>query len=245
LIEGERTKILVDAGLSARTLKERLEYAYVSPGEIEGIVITHAHIDHTGGLPVWVKRYKTPVYVHYKTAPVISELLGGYTNIVEIDDNDFFIGELTVSPVTVSHDVPCIGCSVYSAGRKISVLTDLGILPERTAQNISDSDIVLLEANHDVDMLLANPRYPAQLKRRILSNRGHLSNADCAEAAVRCARGGVRQLILGHLSEQNNAPSLAYESVARRLEEEGFAPGREVFVAVAVQSVPTGIFRIS
>ncbi|MDR0856083.1 MAG: MBL fold metallo-hydrolase [Clostridiales bacterium] len=242
LIEGACTKILVDAGLCYSELTRRLRSAYAAPQDIAGIVVTHAHGDHIAGLEVWTRKHNTPIYAHYDVARALYGRLGGFRNIVELDGGDFFIGEFTITPFRVPHDVTCIGISAYAAGHKISVLTDLGVMPPRVLNEIKDSEIVLLECNHDVDTLLANPKYPQALKRRILSGQGHLSNEASAEAIEALARGGVRQVVLGHLSEENNTPALALAAVMQRLERSGLA--ERVRLAVAGQHEPTDIYRV-
>jgi len=245
LVESDKAKILIDAGLGEHILSERIRQAYARPEEIDGILITHTHGDHICGLKNFVKKYGPQVFAHRLSLPEVAELLGGYRHVTEIEEGDFFLKDLTVSPFRVNHDVHCLGYSIYCGGRKISVLTDLGILPERIFNNISDSDIVVLESNHDTEKLKSNPRYPARLKARIAGASGHLSNEACAEVALRLARYGTRQIVLAHLSEKNNSPELAYNAVARRLSEENFFPGRNIYLDIALQGEPTKIFKIS
>jgi len=245
LVESDNAKILIDAGISESELRGRLLRAYVKPEEIDGILITHTHNDHICGLKNFVKRYGTQVYAHSAAAKDIAKILGGYRCVAEIDESDFFVKDFTISPFRLNHDVYCLGYSVYCGGRKISVLTDLGTLPDAVLNNISDSDIVVIESNHDPLMLMANPSYPARLKARILGKSGHLSNEACAEAVLKLARCGARQIVLAHLSEKNNSPELAYNSVVYRLSEENFFPGRNIYVDVAGQAEPTKVFKIS
>ena len=142
------------------------------------------------------------------------------------------IGDITVSPIPVSHDVPCYGYSFYSEGSKVTVVTDLGFMPAPVLQNMADSDAVLIESNYDENMLARNPRYPAYLKARISGRRGHLSNDESAECVAFLAGKGVRHIILGHLSEQNNTPRLATDSAESSLIKYNLKGAATVFAAL-------------
>ena len=136
-------------------------------------------------------------------------------NLQEVQE-DFIVGDIIVSPFQVSHDVPCCGYSFLSEGSKISVVTDLGYMPDYTLDGLVDSDAVLIESNYDSDLLRQNPMYSDYLKSRISGKNGHLSNVDSAECVARLVGAGVRNIILGHLSEQNNSPELALECTDRK-----------------------------
>ncbi len=205
----ETTLIIIDAGICVKRIKEGLS-AVGAFGELN-VLITHTHSDHVAHLRRVAATLKPNIYVHYSIFGVIKDMLDGYTKLFPFD-GDFYVGDITVSPFALSHDVPCVGFSLIHQGKKASVLTDTGIITQENFESIAGSQAVFIESNHDEDMLRANPRYAYTLKRRILSNRGHLSNTTCAAAAVRCVKDGASNIVLCHLSRENNSPSLALET---------------------------------
>jgi len=212
LVRGGRDALLIDVGVPVDYLLQSLGSLGVSPEEISGVLVTHEHSDHTAGLPAFCKRFTAPVYVHEAAAANVRKIFKRELNLrcTVFGDGDFFINTLGVSPIVLPHDVPCTGFSVWDNEEKVSIVTDLGILPPRVLQSVADSGVLMIESNHDPDLLRASRKYPAQLKRRILSGQGHLSNADCAEAVVRLyAAGRLKRVILAHLSMENNYPDLA------------------------------------
>lgn len=243
LVRSDHARILLDAGLTARQLALRLESVGETAEQINAVVITHAHTDHVSGVAEFAKKFNIPVYAPYSVAQGMmrSKVI---PHLRPFDGGDFFIEDMTVSPFGVPHDVPCYGYSFYCAGSKISVLTDLGAIPKNVLSDVSDSDAVVLEANHDEALLNANPRYPQRLKNRILGTHGHLSNIACACGVESLARSGVKQVVLAHLSEQNNDPLLALTTVREKLSEVGLVFGRDILVDVAKQETPTKFFSI-
>lgn len=218
-ISSDTTTLLIDAGISCKRIKESFSVLGAQPPEIN-LLITHAHSDHIAHLKTIAKTFSPVIYTHYLTYSDIASKLPGYLKLKEFD-GDFYVGDITVSPFRVSHDVPCVGFSVLSGGKKISVVTDVGRLTKDNMRHIEGSDVVLLESNHDEDMLRSNPRYALSLKRRIMSDHGHLSNKSCAAAAVECVMSGAKQIILGHLSHENNTPELAYQTTYGSLSDAG------------------------
>lgn len=218
-VSSDTTTLLIDAGISCKKIKEGLSVLGARPTSLN-LLITHAHSDHVAHLKMIAKTFSPVVYAHYMSYPEVSAMLPGYLKLKEFD-GDFYIGDITVSPFRVSHDVPCVGYSLLHAGKKISVVTDVGHLTDANMRHIEGSDVVLIESNHDEDMLRANPRYAVSLKRRILSERGHLSNKSCAAAAVECVKSGAKQIILGHLSMENNTPELAYKTTQNEISGAG------------------------
>lgn len=217
-VSSDTTSVLVDAGICCKRIRAGLS-AMGATGEFN-LLITHAHSDHIGHIGDVVKAFSPIVYTHYLTYDDITKKIPDYLKLKEFD-GDFYVGDITVSPFRVSHDVPCVGFCFLNAGRKISIVTDVGRLTDDNMRRLDGSDVVLIESNHDEDMLRANPRYSPSLKRRILSDRGHLNNRACAEAAAKCIKGGAKQIILGHLSLENNTPELAYGATCDYLEREG------------------------
>ena len=238
LVQTENTNILIDIGIPLFYAEASLKKLGVGPNKIDAVFVTHEHTDHIGGVQAFAVKYDTPVYTHENAASRIAKKLCKVAarKFAEFYDNDFFIGDLTVSPFALSHDAPCTGYSFSRSRAKISMLTDAGVLSDTLLRRIADSDIVLIEANHDVDMLKASKTYPAALKKRILSMYGHLSNADSGAAAAKLALGGVtRKFILAHLSQENNYPELALSSVGSVLSSYNIKAGSDIMLSVAEQ----------
>ena len=237
--------LLVDAGLSGSRITQELAKIGVEARDLSGILVTHEHADHCSGVGVLSRRYNLPVYATEGTWVGMASRLG------RIDEKnrryfeagqDFFLGELNVTPFPIPHDANDPVGFCFSAGPvKLSVATDLGCVQEAWLNRLEGSDLVLLEANHDVEMLKAGP-YPYDLKHRILGRRGHLSNEDAGRALVELVRRGVRHAILGHLSGENNFPELAYETVALALKEQGIAPGADVGLGMARRDGMSGLY---
>lgn len=237
-IASSTTAVLVDEGLPVSRIEGCLKV--LGCPKIPALVVTHAHSDHIGQVPAFVRRYNSEVYCAEESYRELMKKGVPYNRLMRFD-GDFFIGDITVSPFPVSHDVPCLGYGFTAGGSKISVATDIGCVTDKVIGLLSDSDVVMLECNHDESLVLANAKYTQSLKRRILSARGHLSNAACAEAAVKLAGRGVKQIILAHLSKENNYPELAYSTVADTLSAAGFT---DVAVEVAPPDKMTGLYEV-
>ncbi len=243
----DNTKILIDAGLSGAKITTELSGLGVKPAEIKAILVTHEHADHISGVGVLSRRYHLPVYASTGTWAAMGGKLGAIDPGCRVEfetGEDFSIGELDIRPFPTPHDAADpVGYAVSAAGAKIAIATDIGAVREGWLREAEGADVLLLEANHDVDTLKAG-RYPYELKRRILGNRGHLSNDDAGAAAAELVRRGVRVIVLGHLSGENNFPELAYASVACVLEESGFMPGRDVMLSVARRDGRSQLFTL-
>lgn len=238
-IGSETTSLLIDAGISCKRIKEGLKALDVDPMSLN-VLITHSHSDHIAHLDSVAKNMSPIVYTHFLSYSGISSKIPGYLKLKEFD-GDFYIGDITVSPFKLSHDVPCVGYSFICGGKKISVVTDVGQLSQSNLISIDGSDVVLIESNHDENMLLANSRYSYPLKKRILSDRGHLSNKACAAASIECIKSGTKQIILGHLSQENNTVELAYETTHKAIENAHLSAG----LCVAYQDRMSNIIEVS
>ena len=225
--------------MPVRRVERELDRAGIDPRSVS-VLVTHSHVDHAGGLAAFVTKYGAEVYAEAATydALVLKYGVPAGKVIAFRAGGDFFVGDVTVSPFKLSHDVPCVGYGLYCNGCKISVATDLGKISDKVVGLLSDSDLVMLEFNHDEEMLRRNPHYSDFLKARIKSDKGHLSNAAACRAAVKLVKSGVKQLILAHLSQENNIPELAYETLKNELERNGLEIGRDVRVEVARQDAP-------
>lgn len=245
-IETARAKVLLDAGLSASEIKKRLALLQVAPEEINAILITHEHSDHIKGLDVFASKYNTKIYVHTKGYNALLAKLkkSNSMSFVLFDDLDFFINDLKVSNFSLPHDSEyCSGYSFLEKTKKVSILTDLGYTNTEVLSKIAGSTLVYLEANHDVDMLNQNPNYPLILKQRILGKRGHLSNMSAAEVIYNLAQSGTKQIMLSHLSRENNTPELAYNTICDYLKQRGVEEGKNIKIATT-SIYPSYIFKI-
>lgn len=224
LVIRDDTRVLVDAGLPGKKIAEEMERAGEKAEALSAIFVTHEHLDHIAGVGVLARRYGLPVYATEPTwramRPKIGKIQPEQERYVE-PGGSIRCGAIEARAFSIPHDAACpVGYSFLGGGRKISIATDIGCLREDWMDAVAESDMLLLESNHDVDMLRAG-MYPYELKMRILGNAGHLSNDDAGiAAAALCAR-GVRSILLGHLSGENNFPELAWESVACKLREIG------------------------
>ncbi len=235
--DGE-TDLLIDLGISALAAERCLKAVGANPDRI-AVAITHAHSDHIGGLKVFCKKHAgATLLCQRECATGINYFSGVRPTVVE---RVFSVGTLTVRALPVSHDVPCFGYVVESGGRSVAVMTDVGVVTTDALGAMCGCGVVMIEANHDPDKLRANPKYTPVLKARISSDRGHLSNGDCASACAYLAKNGVRSFILAHLSEENNEPELAVAAVKRGLESSGVAGAR---VIAATQNSMTGLYEV-
>jgi phosphoribosyl 1,2-cyclic phosphodiesterase len=227
-------KILIDAGLSGRAIERGLRGNGVNCADIDALFITHEHIDHIKGAGVLSRRYNLPIYATAGTW----EYVNHFRAIGSIPDKNkmhitpdvpIFIDNMEIMPFDIPHDAnQPVGFTIKSGGRKIAIVTDLGHASENVAKNMRESDMILIESNHDLHMLEDGP-YPVHLKRRILSSTGHLSNVDCGRFLANIISPKTKHIILGHLSQENNRPILAYETVknillANNIDVDGYCP---------------------
>lgn len=244
-LEAGNARLLIDAGLSCKRITELLSRIGVTPNTLSAILVTHEHSDHVRGVNVLSKKYDLPVYANGETWSAMRKDVPDVApkNIcVFSSDSDFYLGGARIHPFSIPHDAAhCVGYTVTAGGHKVGICTDLGHADARILSILSGCELLLFEANHDVDMLMAGS-YPYPLKKRILSGSGHMNNEDCGEAIVKLYPTGVRNVILGHLSRENNYPELAMVTVRAALEEAGIAD--KVNVAVALREEPTGVFEL-
>ncbi len=221
-IEGEGARILVDAGFSGRELTGRLRSIGVEPRTVDAVIITHEHGDHVRGAAVFSRTWGVPVYCTRATARASGLDRARLHAAVAIEpERAFSIGGLTVRPFRVPHDAAeTIGCSVEGNGSRVGYATDLGHGADEVRLGLLDCDLLILESNHDVEMLRAGP-YPESVKRRVLSRHGHLDNESAAELAAASATGRTRRVLLAHVSRTNNRPDLALAAARRGFERAG------------------------
>ncbi len=210
--------ILIDAGISMRRISQALRGAGLELKDISGVLITHEHSDHISGLKMLVKHFDIPVYAPHTIANRLRGMLPDIEPCLRIISvgEPFGLGGFLVRAFHTPHDTDeSVGYRVEGGGC-FAIATDMGHVTDEVLEALTGADTVLIEANHDVE-LLSDGSYPIYLKRRILSNRGHLSNESCAKLALYLCRHGTRQIVLGHLSRENNRPELALSAVRAQL----------------------------
>lgn len=215
LVECGDTRVLVDAGFSARRIGERLLQIGVDPRSICALVLTHEHRDHVCGVEGVVKRWGWPVHATAGTLRGIGAALPGATTQHVAPGHAFTVGHLTFEPFRTSHDASePIGVVAGStrSGTRAAIVTDLGIVTESVRSAVQRADVLVIESNHDEVMLASGP-YPYHLKRRVAGNWGHLSNRAAGSLATEAMHRGLRQVVLAHLSETNNSPAMALEAM--------------------------------
>ena len=216
------THVLVDAGISGKRIESGLNALDLTGRDLDAILVTHEHSDHIQGLGVLARRYHVPLYMTGGTSDALQRN-GALGNIPEgliceiCEDVPFEIGDLTVLPFSIPHDAAQpVGYRIGNGSRAVGIATDLGKYTEYIIDHLQDLDAVLLESNHDVNMLQVG-RYPYLLKQRILGDRGHLSNDDAGRLLCALLHDNIQAVLLGHLSKENNYEKLAYETVCQEV----------------------------
>lgn len=227
--------ILVDAGCSFRALKNALELINTDLAGIEAVFVTHEHSDHIAGLAMLLKNTRIPVFSTKGTEYALKEREKIPAGAVIYNARDGYqSAAFKVSCFNTSHDAAeSVGYRIEFRGETFGVCTDTGIVTDDARTALDGCRTVYLESNHDVEMLRRNPNYSADLKRRILGDRGHLSNELCAEFAAALIRRGTKHLVLAHLSQENNSPATALNCTRKALEAAGFRMERDYTLSVA------------
>jgi phosphoribosyl 1,2-cyclic phosphodiesterase len=226
---GEKA-ILVDAGLSGREIERRMRQRDLRPDFLRAIIVSHEHIDHIRGVGVLARRYKLPVYMSSQTASAALSSIGRLPHFSQFQTGEpFRLPPFTIHPFNVSHDaVDPVGFTIRMNGSQIGIATDLGVATGLVQEHLRGCHLLVLEANHDMEMLINGP-YPWPLKQRIKSRKGHLSN-DAAVALLRSVMTvHLRCVILGHLSETNNTVDQALKIVRKAID------GHDIHLLVAAQ----------
>jgi phosphoribosyl 1,2-cyclic phosphodiesterase len=240
-----KTRILIDAGLSVRDVTRRLAEIGEKPEDIDAVLITHEHSDHVAGLARFIrwrakKNKPVAVFISRLTMPSIEwQDLDAPPPVEQFQaGSGWMVGNIAVQSFTIPHDaVDPVGFCFHAEGVKVGVATDLGYVPDSIKVHLRRVQILLLESNHDLDMLKVGP-YPWSVKQRVMGRNGHLSNAVTCDFVENDLDGGVQTLILGHLSEHNNHPEIVRMGAEQSLLRRGLAPR----LVIAEQKKPTEVF---
>lgn len=248
LIGTEKTSVLLDAGLSGKYIQSAMTSCGEDIAKVKGILVTHEHTDHIKGIGVLMRRFGMQLYANEATYLALKDKLGAIDEhkvILFENDKPFEIDDLVVKPFSISHDAVDPVAYTFTDGKlKFSVATDLGTVTDKILHELIDSDLLMLESNHDVEMLKVGP-YPYYLKRRILSDVGHLSNDLAAEVAMEIVKAGkMKSLLLAHLSKENNHPDLAMETVRGFLEAGGVRMGEDLMLEMTWRDRVSRLYRM-
>ena len=241
-IQSDHSKILIDAGVSCKKIVAALASINVAVEDINAILVTHEHTDHTQSIGTLSKKYNIPVYANRKTwlaMPTQKEKINE-NNIYYFKNNEEFnFRDLKIFPFSIPHDAanPC-GLNILNDSTKISIATDIGHIDNQILNNLKNSKFILLESNYEPNVLKYS-RYPYKLKERIASPIGHLSNIDAGKTINYLADFGLQTAIIGHLSNENNFPELAYKSVLEQIEE-----NKKLHIEVASRFGPSDFFDV-
>lgn len=248
LVRSDRSAILIDAGISNKKITDCLKIAGVKREDIDSVFITHEHSDHVKGLKVLTKKNpEWKIYASMGTGLCIREDIYRDEQLICFEaGREMTAGDMKVKSIRISHDAADPVCfSVESGGTRLTILTDTGFVCSEAMEYLYRSDIVILEANHEVNMLRAGP-YPYSLKRRILGEKGHLSNEDAGGtlADIMQKDSRFRHIFLAHLSSKNNFPGLALQTVKNILEENSFYMDRDYRLEVMKRDSISGIAEL-
>lgn len=243
IVDSGESKVLIDAGLSAKKIEQLMGEQGVRGNEIDAILITHEHSDHIKGVGALARKYDLPVYANEKTWEALEKHLGELAEskkVVMETGGMMEFGSMQVESYSISHDAADpVGYCFYKDEKKLSLATDLGYVSPKVKEKISDSDALVLESNHDIDMLRVG-RYPWNIKRRILGDSGHLSNVAAGEALGGIVTDKTEKVYLAHLSRDHNLMDLAKLTVNTILEDQGLpAEGRKLQLMDTYPDRPT------
>ena len=242
-VQSDNTNIIIDAGVSLKKITSALDKINIKGENIDAILVTHDHIDHTKSIASLSNKYNIPVYANSKTwdaIPDISDKISNKNKKIFNILETFSIGDIEIFPFSTPHDAadPC-GFNLYNNGKKISIATDIGYMSEDLLNYLKKSSSILLEANYDEEILKYS-RYPYLLKKRISSNSGHLSNISAAKTISKLYDYGLTNALLIHLSKENNFPELVYETIKNET-----LNCKNLSIDVAPRDKPTKLFEVS
>ncbi len=241
-ITNNNTHLLVDAGLSGKKIEESLASTGVNARDIHGILISHEHMDHVLGAGILARRYNIPIYANQETLKsMAAQLKKVPAECIRtfVTGQSFEIGDIQVQSFPTPHDAAeSVGFNFHYENKKVTIATDIGHIHKTLLQSLEGSDMILIESNHDIEMLKVG-RYPWPLKQRILGDTGHLCNELAGKVVAYLATKGTQKFLLGHLSKENNFPELAFETVKSALQEKSIIAGKDVYLGVALRDRPS------
>ena len=246
-IQSNNTKLLVDAGVSSRKIENALLDMEIDPCSIDGILVTHEHIDHVQGLGTFSNKFDLPVFVNQETLDAMPKQRDKISshNIKTFKVNDkFSIGDLEIKPFSIPHDAvnPC-GFNICHENKKLSIATDIGHMTNDILKRLEESLFVLIESNYDPEVLRCSS-YPYPLKNRISGPTGHLSNEMAGKTISHLLSSGLKKAMLGHLSKESNFPELAYQTVVDELMTNNEFDKNSFSLSVASRDVPGKLIHI-
>jgi len=246
---GDDGALLIDCGMSCKQILDALAVAQLRPASLKGLLITHEHSDHVRGAGIVSRKLGIPIYATEGTWSGMEQAVGAIEprNRVTITAGEsFFACGMEVAAFSIPHDAnDPVGYRFFLRRHSVAVATDLGYFSDAVYTAVSGAEVVLLESNHDPDLLRENPHYPARLKSRILGQKGHLSNEAGASAAVKLLEQGAKHLLLGHLSSENNTPDMAYRTAHAALTEAGAKVGEDVTLNVAARYRASFMYQLA
>ncbi len=239
------TNVLIDAGLSGKELSKRLNKIGLDGKDIDAILVTHEHNDHITGVGVLSRRYNIPVYANELTWQAAASKLG---KIKELNckqfETDFMLGDFGIQPFSISHDaIDPVGYKITYKNKQVGIATDTGYVPSRVKKELEGVDFLIIESNHDLEMLMTGS-YPWSLKNRIKGDKGHLSNDATAALLPELINSNHPCILLAHLSKDNNVPDLAYLTIKNNLEEQGFKIDRDLELDFTYRNKPTKLYQV-
>lgn len=247
LVRYNETALLVDVGISGKRIFEGLEYTDTPLENVQAVLVTHEHIDHVQSLPIVTRKaVNAKAYANEATWANINKKVADEKKEYFCTGDEFYIGEILVKTFSLSHDAADpVGYSFYADGRQISIVTDSGCITQEIFDEIVDADLLVLEANHEVEVLQMCS-YPYKTKRRILGDFGHLSNVTAGKCICKLieAKDKARRILLGHLSQQNNEPELAKMTITNILNEQEIYIGDQLQVEVIRRDTVSRIYEV-
>lgn len=233
IVYSEEEILLVDMGITLKDLEDKLNILKLDINKVVGVILSHEHTDHTKGIASLTKKYHVPIYCHFDAYDGVlrkAKITGA--SVIRFSFAGFSVGNFNIEPFKVSHDVHCVGFNIFENSNKISIVTDLGYTTKDIVEKLYNSRLVILEANHDEQMVINGP-YPPVLKARILGRQGHLSNINSAKVVVDIAQHNVKQVLFAHLSEENNTPDVCYQTICDYLISKGVEPNVHILLDIA------------
>lgn len=249
LVFTENTKLLIDCGISGKAVMSALDEIGIEPESLNAVLVTHEHIDHCRGIGILSRKLDIPIYANngtwygIETSPSLKLGKLREDNIkIFPTGKEFEIGDIGIKSFEIPHDAnEPVGYSFRYGSEKVAVATDMGKIEESVYDEIKESSVILLESNYDLNMLDIGG-YPISLKRRIKSDIGHLCNDMAGELASRLVRSGTKQIVLGHLSGENNHPSVAFQTVKSILESDGIVLDTDMRLSVASRTETGAVY---